>query len=32
MSTQTIELSTADGPMEVYEATPTGRNPRARSS
>ena len=29
MSTQTIELSTADGPMEVYEATPDGAQPKA---
>ena len=32
MSTQTIELSTADGPMDVYEAIPDGDDPRARSS
>src|SRR5215210_759638 len=28
MSTQTIELSTADGPMDVYEATPDGGQPK----
>jgi carboxymethylenebutenolidase len=28
MSTQTIELSTADGPMDVYEATPDGAQPK----
>ena len=29
MSTQTIELSTADGPMEVFEATPDGAQAKA---
>ena len=28
MSTQTIELSTADGPMEVFEAVPEGAQPK----
>ena len=28
MSTQTIELSTADGPMDLYEATPDGAQPK----
>jgi len=28
MSTQTIELSTGDGPMDVYEATPDGGQPK----
>jgi carboxymethylenebutenolidase len=28
MSTQTIELSTADGPMEVFEAVPDGAQPK----
>ena len=29
MSTTTIELTTPDGPMDLYEATPDGA-PRAR--
>jgi carboxymethylenebutenolidase len=29
MSTQTIELSTADGPMDVFEAVPDGAQPKA---
>ena len=29
MSTQTIELSTADGPMDVFEATPDGGQAKA---
>jgi carboxymethylenebutenolidase len=28
MSTQTIELSTADGPMDVFEAVPDGTQPK----
>ena len=29
MSTQTIQLSTADGPMDVFEAVPDGAQPKA---
>src|SRR6478672_6303682 len=29
MSTQTIELSTADGPIDVFEAVPDGAQPKA---
>ena len=29
MSTQTVQLSTADGPMDVFEAVPDGAQPKA---